>query len=519
MGDIIQYVSNPEAQVQQQFIDEHMFKLNKDQIMNNSSKILVKLIYLENQGIQFNEEEVEQLVCRITKLFQSNNSRLREMTYNSLKKIMPQKFVHILIQCLNKDLKSSNPYIKQQVLKFIPFIQGEQSSTAPIVGIHIINKFSNLVGKWFFDVVQRLEEPKENLDYHVLILFHEIKKQNLTSLINILMLLIKKEQSPLLQLQIITFIQEILPYTSNPQKKEFINYLFQQVRSLDPLKVFESSKVLIDLDLEKEELFAINKFVEDNMTNYVTCVNQYSSLKFVSNLLEFNLRKQVLTNEQIILIHVAAFRYRTTRSALGIILLIKLDSQNAAHGLKDLFYKANDTTTKINFLKGLREKVTINTEYNMIILEFLKIMNLKVTSNNEVVIAKNLNNQFYSSQSRLKLQRCLVNGYSVNRKQILIIRILCNKIIKSDIFNISTIKMDVLKIKIWFKYLKDRDLIQLNPSQLTFVKEQYEILQNHQVQIISTKKEQKDNLEDKGNRQTSSELKGLNNENKLNELN
>ena len=92
------------------------------------------------------------------------------------------------------------------------------------------------------------------------------------------------------------------------------------------------------------------------------------------------------------MIHVAAFRYRTTRSALGIILLIKLDSQNAAHGLKDLFYKANDTTTKINFLKGLREKVTINTEYNMIILEFLKIMNLKVTSNNEVVIAKNLNN-------------------------------------------------------------------------------------------------------------------------------
>ena len=92
------------------------------------------------------------------------------------------------------------------------------------------------------------------------------------------------------------------------------------------------------------------------------------------------------------MIHVAAFHYRATISVLGIILLIKLDSQNAAHGLKNLFYKANDTTTKINFLKGLREIVIYSTEYNMIILEFLKIMNLKGTSNNEVVIAMEIIN-------------------------------------------------------------------------------------------------------------------------------
>ena len=57
-----------------------------------------------------------------------------------------------------------------------------------------------------------------------------------------------------------------------------------------------------------------------------------------------------------------------------------------------MFYKANQTITKIDFLKGLREIVIYSTEYNMIILEFLKILNLKEVSYNEVVIAMEIIN-------------------------------------------------------------------------------------------------------------------------------
>ena len=78
---------------------------NDLKINDESSRIiLVKLIFLINKGERFSDDEIELLYFRITKLFQSSNVKLRQMTYKSLKvidilifkMIMPSKYYHLI---------------------------------------------------------------------------------------------------------------------------------------------------------------------------------------------------------------------------------------------------------------------------------------------------------------------------------------------------------------------------------------------------------------------------------------
>ncbi|KAM3147045.1 hypothetical protein pb186bvf_000761 [Paramecium bursaria] len=220
--------------------EEPMYNLDKYQIMNetqtfnnqkfqdeNSRKTLVKLIYLANQGNCFSEQEAEQLFFRITKLFQSNNSRLRKMIYTTLKVNYFGEFQdNYAAKICSYNLNGDNQWFRVQALKFIPFIQSEQhiqqmerflhqalldtnlliSRQALVLGIHIVNKFPIFVGKWLFEVIQRLDEPKQNIEYHALILLHEIKKRNPAQFIKILIELTHKPLQPLTQLLLIKFV-------------------------------------------------------------------------------------------------------------------------------------------------------------------------------------------------------------------------------------------------------------------------------------------------------------------------
>ncbi|KAM3147090.1 hypothetical protein pb186bvf_000806 [Paramecium bursaria] len=227
-----QYDIKHKDQLQQQLMDEPMYNVDKYFIMNetqtfihtnfsneNSRKILVKLIYLVNQGIEFSEYEVEQLFFRITKLFQSNSSNLRVMVYKSLKvEIYVIKVAHAVktCSCSNPKFDQGSYYLEIHSIYLERIIF--------LINRKICSKFI-----YYFN-----HEPKENLAFHALILFHEIKKLNFTQFIQIIIQLMNKPLQPLVQQQLIKFTQELFKILDIEQKKIIVGYLIPQMSNSDP---------------------------------------------------------------------------------------------------------------------------------------------------------------------------------------------------------------------------------------------------------------------------------------------
>ncbi|KAM3147095.1 hypothetical protein pb186bvf_000811 [Paramecium bursaria] len=494
----------PRTQSQKELTDEPMSKINKLSILNESLSfneqkiqaencriVLVKLIYLYNQGVQFSEQEVEQLFFRITKLFAANSSRLRAMTYKVLKIIMQQKFIHMIFQCVTKDLINDNQFIKIEALKFIPFIQDEEyivqlerfihnalidknvliSSAAIIVGIHIVTKYPNLVYKWLFDVVQNLDQKQENLNYHSLILFHEIKKTNSSQFMKIIILMTKKQLQSLMHFQIIKFIKDILPLTENAQKKEQMTYLFRQVDSKDPLTAFQSSQILINnFEVQNNELISVQQYILEHLHYEKNNIEIYSSLKLIHQITT-DTRQELITYEQVYLIKVLTFNYRVALSKMGILFFVKFNIQYTDNYLNILFNQVS--YKQIHFLKGLREIIIDNQEYTNLVIDFL---NCAFSENRD---NKLINFAIQIVESILKVSKqylkeaypilILLTENSGNKDKFIAIK----KIIRI-LLNLKSSQLDNGQLNFFFSFLqKEIELSQINQDKLNYLRNQY----------------------------------------------
>ncbi|KAM3147093.1 hypothetical protein pb186bvf_000809 [Paramecium bursaria] len=499
----------PISQVENEQMDEPMSKVNKPSILNESLNfnafkaqaencriVLVKLIYLYNQGVQFSEQEVESLFFRITKLFVANSSRLRAMTYKLLKIIMQQKFIHMIFQCLIKDLINENQFIKIEALKFIPFIQDEEyivqlerfihnalidknqliSSAALVVGIHIVNKYPNLVSKWQFEVVQNIDQKQENLNYHSLILFHEIKKTNLSQFIKIIILQIKKHLQSLMHFQIIKFIKDILPLT-DVYKQDLMTYLFQQVDSFYSLIFFQTSKILInDFEIKNQDLGEVNELIEENLQNSIT-MEEYCSLIMMHNILKISERKQLITQEQIIQTEALCFNFRVTLSSKGILFFIKLGSYQMGTQLLNLFDKSKDCIRQVNFLIGLQEIIIEYPDYNMLVLDFIKCAFCINRQNDLVELAIQIVEQILKfSEQYLKVAYPILLVLAINKGLKNNSNVI--KIINKVLLNIQSTKLDCSKLNIWLLYLRKYGPLKMKEGETTFLKKQFMNLEN-----------------------------------------
>ncbi|KAM3147038.1 hypothetical protein pb186bvf_000754 [Paramecium bursaria] len=492
------YAMRLKPQFEKQLKDEPFHNIDKYLILNetqtfnnfkfsdeNSIIILVQLIYLANQGVQFNQQEVEQLVFRITKLFQSNNSGLREMMYRSLKMIMPQQYVYILIQSLKKDLKSDNPLLKLQALKFIPFIQDEQyvyqierfvhdalidtklsiQSTALIVGIHIVNQFPTLGGKWLFEVAQSLDQLNENLQYHTLILLHEIKKSNLAQFIKIVIQMMKKQSQPFVNLQNIKFIQEILPYTENPHKQELITYLFQQVESRDPLIVFESSKILInDQNIQNDLLVPINQFMEGHINTSTDSILLYNSLRLMLYLTNYENRKSLLTARQISQIYNLAFNSQITVSSLAIQIAIKLDSKYIALQLKQVYEMNIDLKLRNVFFRVQKKLSNLTIS---IMGWYWNFLEQRIQDQVNTNYLKFLNHHKQNLKDLYEILNLLTSnrGFDFQKNAI--------KIMNKMFLDKQSTEMGCFQNQLWQKYLYDNNISQIDEDSFNFMAKQY----------------------------------------------
>jgi len=157
---------------------------------------LTQLIYLINQGQVFTESESTELFFAITKLFQSQDEKLRRIVYLIIKELRNESSIYIITQCITKDMNSKTDLFRMNALRTIPIIIDPHnlvaieryiknavvdrnwsiSCSALTAGIHLFAENQELVKKWANEVSDKLNSKIMQTHYHALQLMHEIKK-------------------------------------------------------------------------------------------------------------------------------------------------------------------------------------------------------------------------------------------------------------------------------------------------------------------------------------------------------
>lgn len=170
------------------------YPLNIQKCLN----ILTKILYLINKNeTNLTSQECTEIFFSITKLFQSNNERLRRMVYLVIKNLpVNEKEVFIVTSSLTKDMNSSNdcyranairvlsqtidPLLAAQIEKYLktsivdknPFV----SSSALLCGLNLfINTSSDIVKKWINEVSECVNSKHPMIQFHALTLLCSIK--------------------------------------------------------------------------------------------------------------------------------------------------------------------------------------------------------------------------------------------------------------------------------------------------------------------------------------------------------
>ncbi|WBY57134.1 coatomer subunit gamma [Plasmodium yoelii yoelii] len=161
-------------------------------------KILTKILYLINKNeTNLTSQECTEIFFNITKLFQSNNERLRRMVYLVIKNLpVSEKEVFIVTSSLTKDMNSSNDcyranairvlsqtidsilaaqiekYLKTAIVDKNPFV----SSSALLCGLNLfINTSSDIVKKWTNEITECVNSKHPMIQFHALTLLCSIK--------------------------------------------------------------------------------------------------------------------------------------------------------------------------------------------------------------------------------------------------------------------------------------------------------------------------------------------------------
>lgn len=164
-------------------------------------QILTKILHLINKGEErLSSQECTDIFFSITKLFQSNNERLRRMVYLLIKNLpVSEKEIFIVTSSLTKDMNSANDCYRANAIRVLSKIidlsmatQIERylktaivdknsfvSCSALLCGLNLFSKVSaDIVKKWVNEISECINNKNPMIQFHALALLCSIKFQD-----------------------------------------------------------------------------------------------------------------------------------------------------------------------------------------------------------------------------------------------------------------------------------------------------------------------------------------------------
>ena len=232
--------------------------------------------------------------------------------------------VFIVTSCLSKDMMGDNIMYKANALRVLSKIVDKSSllnmekfiktslldksthvkNAALVSSIHLLKDYPDMIKKMVGDIQNNLLSGNKELQYHALLLLHEIRKVDPMAILKILSQLTASQSvltSKLAKVQLIRYIKEILTYANlDPRtQKNFLTYLNDCLVRNPDVVTFEAAKSLCELseklNIDPEPAF---KSIVDFLVTGESIL-KYASLKVLNRLATHNPKEVSLCSSEI----------------------------------------------------------------------------------------------------------------------------------------------------------------------------------------------------------------------------
>mmetsp|Transcript_92996 Transcript_92996/g.259075 ORF Transcript_92996/g.259075 Transcript_92996/m.259075 type:complete len:927 (+) Transcript_92996:124-2904(+) len=232
--------------------------------------LLTRVLYLLQQGEKFTQQELTTLFFSVTRLFQSQSTRLRRMVYLVIKELDPsEEEVFIVNQCLIRDMNSKNDcfranslrvlsrildatmaaqidrYLKTAIVDKNPFV----ASSALVCGINLVKTAPDVVKRWVNEIQETVNSKHSTVQFHALALIYELKKTDRLALHKEVTKIAKSQlKSPMAECLLIRYATQVLMAERDPSvEKTLMAYLDNCLRHKSEMVTYEAARAFCQL--------------------------------------------------------------------------------------------------------------------------------------------------------------------------------------------------------------------------------------------------------------------------------
>jgi len=237
------------------------------------TKLITKIVYLITQGEELSEKDTTELFFGGSKLFQSNNVRLRRIVFLMIKCLQPSETeIFMVVGCLQKDINGKNdafranairtlakiiePSMAAQIDRFLktalvdknPFV----ASSALICGLGLMKSCPDVVKRWVQEVQESINSTHPMVQYHALALMYEIKKSDRLALHKVVAQLARSGvmKNPMAECLLVRIATATLINETDPSvERPLIGFLDQSLRNKNEMVTYEAARSFVRLAL------------------------------------------------------------------------------------------------------------------------------------------------------------------------------------------------------------------------------------------------------------------------------
>ena len=234
--------------------------------------LITKLLFLLVKGDSFSSSEVTEVFFGVTKLFQSDDTQLRRMTYLFIKEVAetcnPDDVI-IVTASLTRDMNTGEDlyransmrvlakiidaamlgaierYLKQAIVDKNAFV----ASSALMSGLRLFLTCPEVVRRWINEVQESVNSSSDMVQYHALSLLYKIKQHDRLAVSKIVQQLSKGSlRSPLATCLLIRYTSNLLHEDMNATNaRASYQFLENCLRHKNEMVIYEAAKAICNL--------------------------------------------------------------------------------------------------------------------------------------------------------------------------------------------------------------------------------------------------------------------------------
>eukprot|EP00736_Rhodelphis_marinus_P006261 Rmarinus@m.24789 len=269
------------------------------------SQLLMKILYLLYKGEKLTSNEATEVFFGVTKLFQSNDQRLRRLVYMFIKEMTSTaEEVIIVTNCLTKDMTSTNEMYRANAVRVLSKIvdsamlgqieryikqaivdkNGYVSSCALASAIHLYKKNPQIVSRWLSEVSQACTSNSPVAQFQAYCLYYMMKQNDPLAITRLVTA--SSPSSTFVDALLVRFTAQVaqdeIDGDEIPSDAKCLKHLQNSLQHYQAFTVIEAARAIANLDNPPKTLLkAVCEGMGRFLDSYASPIKKFAAVRIL----------------------------------------------------------------------------------------------------------------------------------------------------------------------------------------------------------------------------------------------